>query len=203
MKWCPVLIALAVAPAVAEDGLTSLEDAAHAAFSEMPSVVLVDQIAGQCGADERVNPHAAYCTTRNIIFARDITGAAQTYRVAHLFGHAVQVQHGIADVALREIRTRPEKELELRGLVARQVDCIAGLLSAKADLPWTPLTDLFEEEPFTGSHWGRDPLRIGPTVSIGLAERADWYARGYAADEISVCAVGGFGAALLFKAYRG
>ena len=90
----------------------------------MPSVRVVDQITGMCGADEGVSSRAAYCTSANEILLIDRPGAA--YALAHVLGHAVQVRHGVADVALRTIRACRSEEVTLRGYVERQVDCIAG-----------------------------------------------------------------------------
>jgi predicted metalloprotease len=123
------------------------------------------------------------------------------YLAAHAYGHAVQVQHGVADFALGQIRNRRNEEAMLRGLVARQVDCIAGFLVARAGLPNASLTDWFEDKPFAGVHWGRDPLRIGPVVSIGLASRDDWFQRGQGGD-LAVCGPGEFTADLLIDALR-
>jgi len=121
--------------------------------------------------------------------------------VAHAYGHAVQVQHGVADFALAQIRARRSEEAMLRGLVARQVDCIAGFLVARAGLAPADLTDWMAQEPFAGTHWGRDPLRIGPQVSVGLQARADWFAAGQGGD-LAVCAPGEFTADLLLEALR-
>jgi len=119
--------------------------------------------------------------------------------LAHLYGHAVQVQHGVADFALGQIRQRRSEEAMLRGLVTRQVECIAGFIMARAGQDDVDLTTLFATEPFTDSHWGRDPLRIGPQVSIGLAVRADWFAIGQRGD-LAACGPGEFTADLLLEA---
>ena len=92
----------------------------------MPSVRVVDQITGMCGADEGVSSRAAFCTSANEILLIDRPGAADA--LAHVLGHAVQVRHGVADVALRTICARRSEEVTLRGYVERQVDCIAGFL---------------------------------------------------------------------------
>lgn len=183
------------------DPATDVAHAARLAFDGMPVVRRVDAIAGNCGADETVNAHVAYCTSRNQIFlTRDAAAFPEAaYLVAHSYGHAVQVRHGVADFALAQIRARRPEEEMLRGLVERQVDCIAGFLVARAGLPPASLTDWFDAEPFAGSHWGRDPLHIGPEVSIGLAARAEWFAIGQGGD-IAACAPGEFGSDLLVAA---
>jgi len=125
--------------------------------------------------------------------------AKTAYEVAHLYGHAAQVRHGVADFALGQIRQRRSEENMLRGLVTRQVECIAGFLMARAGMGTFDLNGAFTEEPFTHSHWGRDPLRIGPTVSIGLDARAEWFAIGRTGD-LAACAPGEFTSDLLVDA---
>lgn len=199
MRW---MILLLLGAGVAQaDPVDDVATAAAAAFARMPAVVRVQQIEGRCGADRTVNGQVAYCTSRNQIFlarnAADLPQAA--YLVAHSYGHAVQVRHGVADFALAQIRARRSEELMLRGLVARQVDCIAGFLMARAGLPAASLVDWFADEPFAGVHWGRDPLRIGPDVSVGLAARDEWFQIGQAGD-LAACAPGEFTSDLLLEA---
>lgn len=191
------------AGALQADPVADVADAAREAFARMPDVVVVDQIAGVCGADDTVNTQIAYCTTaQHILITSDVYGAPEAaYLVAHSYGHALQVQHGVADFALRQIRNRPAEEAMLRGFVARQVDCIAGVLMARAGLPQIDLAELFDAEPFTGIHWGRDPLRHGPDVNIGLAARAEWFAIGQSGD-LAACAPGEFTSDLLIAALR-
>ncbi|MEO0932051.1 MAG: hypothetical protein AAFY14_15620, partial [Pseudomonadota bacterium] len=119
------------------DPVDSVEQAAKTAFAEMPRIRMVREIAGNCGADETVNIHVAYCTSQNVIFmTRAARALPQTgYLAAHSYGHAVQVRHGVADFALSQIRARRGEEVMLRGLVERQVDCIAGFLVARAGQP--------------------------------------------------------------------
>lgn len=185
------------------DPVVDVADAARAAFDRMPDVVVVDQIAGVCGADDTVNAQIAYCTTsQRILLASDAYGAPEAaYLVAHSYGHAVQVQHGVADFALRQIRTRRTEEVMLRGLVERQVDCIAGFLMARAGLQQTDLATLFDADPFAGAHWGRNPLRLGPEVSVELSARAEWFAIGQSGD-LAACAPGEFASDLLVAALR-
>lgn len=199
MRWV-ILLLLAAGP-VAADPVDEVAAAAAEAFAGMPAVLRVDQIEGRCGADRTVNGQVAYCTSRNQIFlARDAVDLPQAaYLVAHSYGHAVQVRHGVADFALAQIRARRSEEPMLRGLVARQVDCIAGFLMAQAGLPDASLTDWFPDEPFAGVHWGRDPLRIGPKVSVGLAARDEWFKVGQAGD-LAACAPGEFTSDLLLEA---
>ncbi len=201
-KWA--FIIMAAGSAAHADPVEEVMDAAHRAFTEMPALQIVDQIAGRCGASFDVNQQVAYCTSRNEIYlaagAADLPEAP--YLVGHVLGHAVQVRHGVADVALREIRARRDEEAKLRGYVAAQVDCVAGVFFGLANLPAADLTVWFADEPFTGTHWGRDPLRVGPQVSIGLTARNSWFQRGQSAADVSVCAAGEFGAELLTDAFR-
>jgi len=163
----------------------------------------VPQIKGECGADDSVTDLAAYCTSSNeILVQAGQSEAAATYGVAHAYGHAVQVRHGVADIALREIRARRAEEPTLRGYVDRQVDCIAGFLVAAAGLGPMSLADIFKDDPFDDIHWGRDPLRVGPVMPVSLADRDVWFAKGQAGD-IADCAVGEFGSELLVIAYQG
>ncbi len=104
-------------------------------------------------------------------------------------------------VVLQQIRNRRDEEATLRGLVELQVDCIAGFLIARAGQVPARLMDWFAQEPFDGIHWGRDPLRVGPEVGIGLAARDDWFQRGQS-DDLSVCGPGEFTADLLLEALK-
>lgn len=199
MRWMMVL--LLAARAAGADPVDDIAQAAARSFAEMPPVVWVATIAGQCGADATVNAQVVYCTTRNeilISMAADALPQAP-YLVAHAFGHAVQVRHGVADFALSQIRNRRDEEQMLRGLVERQVDCIAGFLMAQAGLPQASLTEWMSEDPLTGIHWGRDPLRLGPTVTVALRDRDIWFRQGQTGD-LRVCAPGEFTSDLLIQA---
>ena len=198
-KW--VMALLVVGQAAHASPVDLVAQTARAAFDRLPQVQLVDQISGNCGADETVNQTVAYSTTQNrIFFVRSaVDDPRAAYMLAHVFGHAVQVRHGVADFALAQIRQRRAEEDMLRGLVMRQAECIAGFIMARAGLPKTDLKAFFIEEPFTGSHWGRDPLRIGPEVSIGLDTRAEWLDIGQQGD-LSACGPGEFTADLLLEA---
>jgi hypothetical protein len=202
LKWIFVLACFGTAGDA--DSVDRVMAAAQASFERMPRLVRVATIAGECGADDAVNQDVAYCTSLNTIFLTE-SAAAQSdaaYLVGHVLGHAVQVQHGVADVALREITQRRLEEQVLRGYVASQVDCLAGFLMARAELPEMSLVATFASEPLTGTHWGREPLRIGPQVAIGLKTRDAWFQRGYAAATLQDCAAGEFGADLLLRAYK-
>ncbi len=186
---------------VPDAGLT-VARVAQSLFPDLPSIRPVPMIAGHCGADGGVNPVAAYCTSENVIFLVEdaVDGPALAHLLAHLYGHAVQVRHGVADVALREIRRRPEEEARLRGWVTQQVECIAGVILDAAGMR-LDLRDLYAREPLTHSHWGRDPLRVGPRVSIGLDARAAWFDIGQT-EGLTACAPGEFGAGLLLGALQ-
>ena len=194
-----------MAGSAAADPVTDVMATAQAGFDRMPTLQEVPQISGTCGANDAVNQDIAYCTTSNAILISSVARARpeSAYLVAHLLGHAIQVQHGIADIALREILRRPSEEATLRSYVAGQVDCIAGFLYAQAGLPPASLTTWFADEPFTGTHWGRNPLRVGPQVAVGLAARDNWFQTGQNAETLRACTVGEFGAELLLDAYRG
>ena len=184
----------AIRAVVAEAGRT---------FGRMPPVRLTSAIAQVCGGDGNSSLLTRYCTDQNVIFvAADLVaragGDGAAYAVAHQFGHAVQVRHGIADIALRRIRAERDREAEFRGWVTRQVECIAGVLLARSGQTLPPPGG----EPFTGSHWGRSPISGGPTVSIGGAERRRWLEAGYRARDFGVCAVGEFGAERILQAER-
>ena len=180
-----------------------VERQANALFVDLPKVLRVANPRTHCGADEGVNNIAAYCTTQNAIFLREVfpEPILWAHHLAHVYGHAVQVRHGVADVALREIRSRRDEENKLRGWVTRQVECIAGFIFGQSDLGRVALDDLYSDEPLTGSHWGRDPLSVGPKVSIGLGARAIWFDVGQTKG-LSDCAPGEFGSELLLKALR-
>jgi len=181
----------------------AISDAAQKIFPEMPALKLVPDVYAHCGAAAGVNPQMAYCTSDNTIYYRVDTdhAAHEAYALAHLYGHAVQVRHGVADVALRQITRRRDEEGQLRAWVEQQVDCIAGVLFRIARLPRTDLRALYAEEPMTDRHWGRNPLSQGPVASAGFAARAAWFDVGQRGN-LSACAVGEFGSDLLLRAMR-
>ena len=122
--------------------------------------------------------------------------------MAHVLGHAIQVRHGVADVALPAIRNRRSEEDALRGMVTRQVDCVAGVLMASAGLAPADLNQLFTTEPFTDVHWGRQPINSGSRVTIGLAARSQWYDIGYTARDFAACSVDEMSSDLIVAALR-
>lgn len=188
----------------AQDATSQIEAAAKVSFSRMPDVQVVDQINGTCGADDKVTDHVVYCTSLNTIFVADayVMRPELPYLLAHAFGHAVQVRHGVADIALRTIRARRSEEAMLRGLVDRQVDCIAGFLFQKAGYGKASLTKWLSDDPFDAIHWGRNPLREGPVMPVPLSDRDRWFMIGQNGSLVD-CAVGEFGSALLVAAYLG
>ena len=197
-------LALLLAPfRLSAEPVDMVADAAAAAFDRMPQLEVVAAMDGTCGADRTVHPDVAYCTTRNVVFVAREAAARQAtaYLVAHAYGHAVQVRHGVADVALREIRARPEDETLLRGWVERQVDCIAGFVLSRAGLPLPDLVATYAADPLDRPHWGRSPLANGPHLPVPVTERADWLASGYQ-DGLAACAVGEFDADLLIAARK-
>ena len=204
MRVLPIFLVSVSWAQVAASDVQAIFSAAHSAFERMPDLEIVERIEGKCGADAHVNQGVAYCTSENKIYlnkaVQDTTEAS--YLVAHVLGHAAQVNHGVADQALTAIRARPDDEIFLRGLVTRQVECLAGLFYAISGAAQGRLSDWFVEEPFNGSHWGRNPLRIGPKVSIGLEARDVWFQKGQAAVSPADCAVGELDAKLLVNAYK-
>ncbi len=200
MRWILMWVC-SVQMVVAQDiGAT-----AQSLYSKMPGVEIVDQITGECGATAAVNQRVAYCTSANTIFvARGVLDDPSIgYELAHQFGHAIFVQHGVADVALAAIRANRPKEAFLRGQVSRQIDCLAGVIYTRAGFSQAELVDWFKDEPFIGAHWGRNPLRVGPRASIGLAARNEWFVKGQMGAEPSVCAVPELPIELLVEPFGG
>lgn len=197
-------LTLITSQASAQDVIGRMTAAANTSFAKMPIVRVVPQISGVCGADSAVSDRVAYCTSSNEI----VVAASQTsrpelpYLLGHAFGHAVQVRHGVADVALRTIRARREDEVMLRGFVDSQVDCVAGFLFSKAGFASASLSTWMSADPFDDIHWGRNPLKVGPVMPVALLERDVWFKRGQLGD-LANCGVGEFGPDLLIAAYRG
>ena len=189
---------------VALADVQAVVQAAQSAFDRMPDLQIVERIDGRCGADRHVNQGVAYCTSENKIYLSEAVRnkPEAPYLIAHVLGHAAQVKHGVADQALSAIRARPDEEAYLRGLVTRQVECLAGLFYGLSGAPSGRLSDWFEKEPFVGSHWGRNPLRIGPRVSIGLQARDVWFQKGKTAVGPIDCKAGEMDAQLLVSAYK-
>lgn len=199
----PLLFALAcmTVPAEAQTALDRLIASTEESFPRVPAVRRLDDISDVCGGGV-IGP-GAYCTTDNTIYLAPENGPRDIYTLAHLYGHGLQVRYGIADIALRAIIAEREREAELRGMVTRQVECLAGFLVARAGLDPPELMDIFDDEPMTGAHWGRRPVRAGPEVAIGLEERARWFARGARAGTAADCTVGDVPADLVAAADRG
>lgn len=195
-------LALAALPALA-DPAADVAGVARAAWPGMPALREAPRIAGTCGADASVDPAAAYCTTANEVLmtpgARAAPGAA--YRAAHLMGHGAHVTQGVADRALRAIGAAPGEEAALRARVERQVDCLAGVLAARAGHP-APPGALFGADPFPDPHWGRDPLAAGPVMPLPLAERDAAFRRGAAAGHPRACADPDLDGGLLESSWR-
>ncbi|MEO0387755.1 MAG: hypothetical protein AAF281_09535, partial [Pseudomonadota bacterium] len=125
LLWTPVL--------AAADTLERLVAVAEAYFPKMPPVIVARDIAGLCGGGGDSNSSVQYCARSNRILrvpdlaARAGSTAAAGYMLAHLYGHAAQVQHGVADIALARILTDRAREAAYRGMVTGQVECIAGV----------------------------------------------------------------------------
>lgn len=209
MKYTSVLCALLAglfAQTASADPF-AVSRTAQDTFDRMPRVLERRDFLDQCGgAGDRdhshdANPRIRYCTTNNTIYVVQGfgDGPLAAYELGHVFGHAIQVQHGIADIAFREISRRRDEEDALRGMVTRQVECVAGVLTAMAGLAPADLASL-PAEPFTDSHWGRQPVHNGPRVSIGTGARAEWYNIGYRAQDFAVCTVGEMSSDLIVAA---
>ena len=203
MKFCSIAtVALTLClplSAAAQSALDRLAVRSTADFPRLPPMVQVADIGPVCGGGN-IAP-GVYCTTENAIFlAEGLPEAEAIYTLAHLYGHALQVRYGVADLALAAIQADRPREAELRGMVTRQVECLAGVLIARAGLGLPALGRIHSQEPFTGSHWGRRPTRAGPQVSIGLAARAEWLARGQAAADPAACSVGEMSSELIVAA---
>jgi len=202
MRW---VVAYVVSGAMAHADPFAVVDTANQMFDEMPEVQQVEDLKGVCGAGERTNPHLFYCTSDNTIYHAPTFAdrGPAAYEIAHLLGHAVQVRHGIADVALREIRQRRDEEAELRGMVERQVNCIAGVLVGKSGLGTISIALTYRgQEPFQNAHWGRNPVDRGPIVSIGIDAVQEWFDTGFEALDVAACTVGEFSSDLLVAAQR-
>ena len=176
---------------------------AQGLFDRLPDVQERGDYGEVCGMGRNSNPHIGFCTTQNMIYVSEAFAgrALAPYELAHVLGHAIQVRHGVADVALNAIRNRRDEEGALRGMVTRQVECVAGVLMAAAGHARIDLRAL-PQEPFTDAHWGRAPLNAGPRVTIGLDARAEWYDIGYEAQDFAACTVGEMSADLIVEALR-
>lgn len=195
MRFVILLLVCLASPVVGDAARDRLIATTQAAFPRVPDVRVTDDIAQVCGGG--VTAAGVYCTSENRIYLTEPGGAEALYHLAHLYGHGLQVRYGVADIALDAIRAAPAREAALRAMVTRQVECLAGFLIKRAGLDMPPLAAVFEAEPMTGAHWGRRPVRSGPKVSIGLDERADWFARGMAATTAAGCASGEISANLI------
>lgn len=183
-----VLTILGAAPAAAQSTLERLMASTQASFPRAPAVRIMADVSDVCGGG--VIGNAAYCTTDNTIYLKvEGVEGRDAYTLAHLYGHGLQVRYGIADLALNAILANRDREAALRGMVTRQVECLAGFLVSRAGIEPPAIADLFETEPMTGAHWGRRPVSAGPEVSIGLEVRTDWFARGVKAASALDCSV--------------
>ena len=203
VRFSLVCFLLAASPVQANDWLEALTARTAAAFPQVPPVEQVADMGVVCGGE--FEGQGAYCPTETrIVLVENIAEDPRgPYILAHLYGHALQVTYGVADVALRAIQADRAREAELRGMVTRQVECLAGVLLRRAGLPRPDLAALYVGEPMTGSHWGRNPVRLGPRVSIGLVARQDWLDRGYASAAPTECTVGEMSVDLIAANDRG
>ncbi|SMY07360.1 hypothetical protein [Flavimaricola marinus] len=183
-----LIVANGPLPGWAETPLDGLIRTATTSFPALPEVRHVPSTIDLCGGE--LDAPGLYCTSEGAIYLAETPHAEQQlFALAHLYGHGIQVQYGLADIALARILADRSQENEVRRKVTSQVECMAGVLLARAGVQMPPLTELFDEEPMTDAHWGRSPVRRGPAVSIGLALRAEWFGAGYSAGEPSACSV--------------
>lgn len=192
MRILTILAAFCViASGVSADPTRAIDQAVRAVFTEMPDIEEVSEISGYCGATMTTNPDIIYCTNERRVYVRaGFWGEPQApYALAHVMGHAAQVQHGVADRAFRAIQQSPQNEDALRSMVTRQVHCLAGVYYNRAGFVRTTLTSLYHREPFTKSYWGRDPVGRGPRVSIGMAPRNEWFLIGQGHGDPLQCSV--------------
>lgn len=194
---------LLLATPAGADPAADVAAAAHSFLPALPPLIAPYSIEGRCGIPSPpglgvAEEGAIYCTSERRILmtlaARVAPDAA--YRAAHLYGHALTVETGVADAALAAIRARPAEEPALRADVTRMVECLAGVVAAAAGYPDGPPEGA---ERFTGAHWGHRPA-AGPRVSIGAAERHAWFARGAEAGTFAACDTPSFPADLVVRA---
>ena len=166
--------------------------AANALFPRLPGVTLTTRIDALCGGDDETSEHVRYCTDQNLIFltrglVAEVGSKDAAFILAHAYGHAVQVRHGVADIALRAITTQRLREVELRRMVESQVACIAGVILDRAfgdDAPDGPGSQYF-----ANAHWGRAPLASRAKIALDLEEQRRWYQIGRR-QGLSACEVG-------------
>ncbi len=167
-------------------------------FKNLPQVRLSIDVTAICSGDDQTNRLMRYCTSQNTIFVSSFLNGrvesrdAAGYMIAHMLGHGVQVRNGVADKALAMIRADPDNVAELRGMVERQVECIAGVIYARAGYdPAMRLRDINGgQEVFADKHWGRNPLTAAQIVRIGPEASERWFETGRDAGDYSVCSVG-------------
>ncbi len=206
LATCSLMLWSTAAPAASVfEQITSVTDTI---FEGLPQIRTRTRLGDVCGGDAGSGPFVRYCTSQNRIYARQSlvedagSEAAAIYMLAHAYGHALQVRHGIADVALARIRSDRPREAEYRGWVTRQVECFAGVLWSLSTTGQGSPAGWFADEPFTGSHWGSDPVSARAQVSIGLEERDLWFRRGRDSADFASCDVAEFSAAPVAEAAR-
>ena len=189
------LVAFMAALPCAADPATDIEAAALALLPDLPPIKTVEAIAGACGATHEPDEGTVACFGPARIMMTEAARSAPdaAYRAAHAYAHAIKVETGLADLALRTIRARPDDEEALRAEVTEVVECVAGRLAASAGHPGAFPAD---GEPFTDAHWGAD-LGRGPEVSIGREARLEAFRRGAEGADYAICATDLFGPDLL------
>lgn len=201
MRWTAIFV-FSAASASASPPIEALQQVIAGSFPQAPPLVISGDVAAECGGG--ATAMGVYCPSEGVVYldARFVENTASPYVVAHLYGHALQVTYGVADIALAAIRADRSREAELRSMVTQQVECLAGVLIARSDIGLPPLDALYQSEPMTDAHWGANPVRNGPRVSIGLAARAAAFAEGRRHADPARCTVGEMSAALIDQADR-
>lgn len=177
---------------------------ANRTFTRMPQVQLTSRLVDLCGGGPEASLYTRYCTDLNTIYfsadlSEKLSGQAISYLIAHQYARAVQVRHGIADIALSRIKAEPANEAALRVQVSAQAACVAGVLLGRAKIEGISASVL-ADDPFGKPHWGHSPISNTALSPITTAERDRWFATGHRAKDFAVCATKDFDARLILRA---
>jgi predicted metalloprotease len=171
-------------------------------YSAATLLLAAEPSAEQCNA-KSFELGQSYCTsTRAMSFALstygelkghcgDLAGAAQSYALAHVFGHHVQTLLGLDEALAKAAASGKANKYNLNARIEMQADCMAGvwakhtahkdLLNAKnVERVQLCLAELAPEAP--------DARPRTETFSHGSArQRLAWFAKGYAARSLQDC----------------
>jgi len=189
------------------NALRTLFATADKTFPRLPNVYFRPSLKGECKADGGSNPYVLYYTSQRCIYmcmgvVDELGEGAAGYLLGHVYGHAAQVNYGVANIVLSTITKNRDRETELRGYVTQQVECVSGVLNSCAGLTVGWPRDWFEGEPLADSHCGRTPIAQGPVVSIGLSKRNTWFLKGQKSGDFNACSSGILPVDLLVDAAR-